>query len=119
MVKYIDFVNIDDVVHLLNCSSVLFFPSKMETFGKPIVEAMASNVPIVASNNTSFPEIVSDEYFLCDPNDYESFSEKLYEAIFVNHSKTITRNYIKSKEFTYEKSSDNLYKVFKKVYHNK
>ena len=113
MVKYLDFVNIDDIVHLLNSSSVLFFPSKMETFGKPIVEAMASRVPIVASNNSSFPEIISNKYFLCDPNDHELFADKLYESIFNDNKKTVQENYIKSKEFTYEKSFDKLYKVFK------
>ena len=37
----------------------------METFGKPVVEAMISKTPIVGSNNSSIPELVSKDDYLC------------------------------------------------------
>ena len=38
-------------------ADVFYFPTLFEGFGLPVLEAMASGVPVVASNTTSIPEI--------------------------------------------------------------
>ena len=45
----------------------LAMPSLMEGFGLPLVEAMSFGIPILASNNSSMPEIVNDSGVLVDP----------------------------------------------------
>lgn len=54
-------------ISYLKNASVLFFASFFEGFGLPLVEAMASGVPIVASNRTSIPEITGKAAILVDP----------------------------------------------------
>lgn len=49
-------------------ADIFFFPTFFEGFGLPIIEAMACNVPVVASNNTSIPEITGSAALLIDPN---------------------------------------------------
>jgi glycosyltransferase involved in cell wall biosynthesis len=50
-------------------SDVLFFPSILEGFGFPVVEAMAAGTPVVASNASSIPEVGGEAALYFDPTD--------------------------------------------------
>ncbi|MFH1855559.1 MAG: glycosyltransferase family 1 protein [bacterium] len=65
----------------LRFAKVFAFPSKFEGFGMPLVEAMACNVPIVASNTTSIPEITGSATLLHDVEDVDQIAEYLYIAL--------------------------------------
>src|SRR5579884_3976562 len=45
----------------------LVFPSLYEGFGLPVLEAMASGTPVIASDRSSLPEVVGDCGILLDP----------------------------------------------------
>jgi N-acetyl-alpha-D-glucosaminyl L-malate synthase BshA len=55
-VRYVGVV--DDVVPLLAAADVLLLPSETESFGLVALEAMASGVPVVASDVGGLPEVV-------------------------------------------------------------
>ncbi len=63
--------------NLYKGASVFVYPSFYEGFGLPVIEAMACGVPVIASNTSSFPEIVGDAGILVNPYD----SNELKEAI--------------------------------------
>jgi glycosyltransferase involved in cell wall biosynthesis len=48
-------------------SSIFLYPSLRESFGIPILEAMACGVPVITSNTSSMPEIAGDAAVLVDP----------------------------------------------------
>ncbi len=52
---------------LYRYARVFAYPTLAEGFGMPVVEAMASGVPVITSNTTALPEIAGDAALLIDP----------------------------------------------------
>jgi N-acetyl-alpha-D-glucosaminyl L-malate synthase BshA len=50
----------DSVAELMTCADLMLLPSQNESFGLVALEAMASGVPVVASNAGGLPEVVED-----------------------------------------------------------
>lgn len=50
-------------------AGVFLFPSRMEGFGLPPLEAQACGVPVVSSRNTSLPEVLGEGATFVDPDD--------------------------------------------------
>jgi glycosyltransferase involved in cell wall biosynthesis len=46
---------------------VFLYPSLRESFGIPMLEAMACGVPVITSNTSSMPEVAGDAALLTDP----------------------------------------------------
>jgi glycosyltransferase involved in cell wall biosynthesis len=57
------------------------YPSVVETFGIPPLEAMACGTPVVASDRTSVPEICGDAAVLVDPDDVDAYAAALHRAL--------------------------------------
>lgn len=59
-----------------SCASTVI-PSLYEGFGLPVLEAMACSAPVVASNNSSMAEILTETAFLFDPYQPEDIARKI------------------------------------------
>lgn len=59
----------DDLVDLYRRCRLFVFPSLVETFGNPLVEAMACGAPVVASNTAAMPEVAGEAAVYFDPHD--------------------------------------------------
>jgi glycosyltransferase involved in cell wall biosynthesis len=62
---------------LLRRAEALVYPSLYEGFGLPPVEAMAVGTPVLASNVTSFPEVLGDAALLVDPRNVRAIADGL------------------------------------------
>jgi glycosyltransferase involved in cell wall biosynthesis len=69
----------DDVPELIRALDVLLLPSLEEPFGRALIEAMALEVPVVATNVGGPPEIVEDgrEGFLLAPGQPEAWARAI------------------------------------------
>ncbi len=68
---YMGYIPDEDLPYIFNAADVYVYPSFYEGFGLTILEAMACGVPVIASNNSSLPEVVGDAGILVDPSDNE------------------------------------------------
>lgn len=64
---------------LYRMADVFVFASLYEGFGLPVLEAMASAVPVVVANNSSMPEVVRDAGFLLPEDDIEAWVRSIKE----------------------------------------
>lgn len=65
--RWLQYVPDVDMLPLLRQASGLVFPSLHEGFGLPVLEAFAAQVPVIASNTTSVPEVAGQGAVLVDP----------------------------------------------------
>jgi len=77
----IEFVDEADKEYVYNLASLFVYPSFFEGFGFPVLEAMACGVPVIASNNSSLPEIVGKAGILIDPDRPEEIVEAMRQVL--------------------------------------
>lgn len=64
----------DDLPAFYRHARLFLYPSWAEGFGMPILEAMASGVPVISSNSTSIPEVAGDAAVLINPGDVDELA---------------------------------------------
>lgn len=105
-----------DMTGIINMASVFMFVSNYEGFGIPIIEAMASGVPVVTSNKTSIPEVACDAALYSEPNNILKIYENLC-AIEENKDnikeELIKKGFERIKDFTWEKCAKETLLVIK------
>jgi len=98
-------------------ADLLVFPSLFDTFGNPVVEALASGIPALVSNHGGPPEIVEDGrsgliFNNEQPNDLQTkLLNLLGDRDLLNELKSHSRE--RAMQFTYEESTERFWEYFK------
>jgi hypothetical protein len=82
-----------ELLALVTNSAGVVFPSLYEGFGLPVIEAMATGVPVACSNVTSLPEVAGDAAILFDPRVPEQIAQAM---ISLAHDKKLTTRLIRA-----------------------
>lgn len=70
-----------EILYLYRKAFALVYPSLYEGFGLPPLEAMSCGCPVIASNTSSIPEVVSDAGILVDVHNTLSISDALNKLL--------------------------------------
>jgi len=98
-------------------ASLFVFPSYLETFGHPMLEAMATGVPVVASDIGVFRELGGDAAFYADPHRSEAFASAMEAVLFEPEAaeQLVKRGEARVKEFTWDRTATRLAALFREV----
>ncbi|MDQ6663009.1 MAG: glycosyltransferase family 4 protein [Acidobacteriota bacterium] len=80
-VRYLGYVPEEHLPGLTAGASIFVYPSLYEGFGFPVAQAMAAGVPVIASNNSSIPEVAGDAARLVDPRSTEEIRASLADLL--------------------------------------
>lgn len=80
-VHLLGFVTYRDIPFYYKRASLFIYLSSVETFGLPVLEAMASNVPVIASNCMSIPEVVGDGGIIVDPFNQKEVVDSMFNVL--------------------------------------
>ncbi|MCA9935307.1 MAG: glycosyltransferase family 4 protein [Ardenticatenaceae bacterium] len=110
----VGFIEEADVSAFYAAATIFVFPSYYEGFGLPILEAMASGVPVVASNAASIPELVGDAGILMDPHTPHKWAEVMIQLL---HNKPTRHELVQQglarvQQFSWQDCAQNTFKVF-------
>lgn len=98
-----------------NCSAYIF-PSLMEGFGLPGLEAMAQGAPVVSSNATCLPEVYGDAALYFDPKDIDGMAAMIATVLGDENlrKEMAQKGYKKVQEYSWERLARQTLDVYKK-----
>ena len=93
-----------DLPSIYTLSCLFLYPSLRESFGIPMLEAMACGVPVITSNTSSMPEVAGDAALLTDPFKPEEIADAMIELLnnISLQNSLIEKGYIQSAKFTWK-----------------
>ncbi len=74
---HLDYVERHQLVGLYTHADAFLFPSWLEGFGLPLLEAMACGTPVITSNRSAMPEIAGSAALCVDPSDPSAIASAL------------------------------------------
>ena len=116
-IHFLGFATNDALPELYREASLYIFPSLYEGFGIPMLEAMASGIPVICSNNSSLPEIGQDAVVTFNPDSAADIAEKINTVInSVELQKSmITKGHERVKEFSWEKHAQRIIQEYERL----
>ncbi len=99
-------------------AELFVFPSYLETFGHPLLEAMVSDVPVVAADTPVFREIAGDAAFYADPHSADAFARAMQDALgaALAREMLIKRGRERVRELSWNRSAERLITLFSDVH---
>ncbi|MDD5489410.1 MAG: glycosyltransferase family 1 protein [Candidatus Moranbacteria bacterium] len=113
----IGYIDREDKPFVYNLASLFVYPSFFEGFGLPILEAMACGTPVIASNNSSIPEVVGNAAILVDPNRPQEISEAMKNILGSDklYTKLRERGLAQAKKFNWKECAEKTINLFQKI----
>ncbi len=71
-IRHLDYLQRAALGRVMCGAEALLFPSWLEGFGLPVVEAMAAGVPVIVSRCSSLPEVAGDAALYVEPDDHDA-----------------------------------------------
>ena len=103
---------------LYNAADLLVYPSLYEGFGLPPLEAMASGCPVIASNNSSLPEVLGNAGVMVEPTNIGDLTDSIIEVLLDDtlRRQMVTKGLRRAQQFSWSKCANETYKVYQEVY---
>jgi len=116
-VRFIGYVDDNDLPELYANAELFLFPSLTEGFGIPPLEAMGCGVPVVAAHASCLPEVLGDAAIWVNPLSVESIAEGVATALLDKKARSmaIAKGLSRVEQFSWEKMALETVNVYREV----
>jgi glycosyltransferase involved in cell wall biosynthesis len=104
----------DELATLYRGAACLVFPSRYEGFGLPVLEAMASGTPVVATTAGAVPEVAGDAAVLVDPGDPEALADGIRQAL-ADRDRFVAAGLERAKRFSWAETARHTLAVYREL----
>jgi glycosyltransferase involved in cell wall biosynthesis len=115
-VVWVGGVPLEETVHFYRSADVFVYPSFNETFGLPLLEAMASACPVVTSDAAAMPETAGGAALLADPKDPESIAQAIVKACGPEGERLRVAGPQRAAQFTWRATAERTLAVYRQVH---
>ncbi|CQI89618.1 glycosyltransferase family 4 protein [Yersinia rohdei] len=114
---YLGYLSAEELPLLFSGARTFLFPSLYEGFGLPVLEAMASGVPVVCSNAASLPEVLGDSGLMCDALDVDGLRSAIIQSLEDENwrNKAIEMGLIRAGTFSWQRCAQETIKAYQQV----
>ncbi|MBU0581444.1 MAG: glycosyltransferase family 4 protein [Candidatus Margulisbacteria bacterium] len=100
-----------------NTAYALIYPSLYEGFGLPPLEAMSCELPVIASNSSSIPEVTGEAALLFNPEHAEQLAEIMQKILYDKplYEKLILKGKNQIKKFNWGKITKDTIKIYEQL----
>lgn len=105
-----------DLPALYGGAFAFLYPSLRESFGIPMLEAMACGTPIIAGNTSAMPEVAGEGALLADPFNSKDITEKILqlENDKIFYQQQVEYGLKRSQQFSWRNTAESLLNIYKK-----
>jgi glycosyltransferase involved in cell wall biosynthesis len=116
-VVFVGSVSDQELRALYRAAAALVYPSRYEGFGLPVLEAMASGTPVLASRCASLPEVLGEAGMLLDPDDVGQWTEAIAVVLSdgEQRARMRTAGLARAAQFTWAKTARTTLDVYRQV----
>ncbi|MCC9061739.1 glycosyltransferase family 4 protein [Flavobacterium piscisymbiosum] len=111
-------VKVDDLNYYYNKAFCLLYPSLYEGFGIPVVEAQRTGCPVIASDSSSIPEIIGNQYLAIKDPTPQKIAKRIQELVLNSNlrKEAIELGLEKASTFSWENSYNQTSEFYKELY---
>ena len=113
-IQFVRYVAQEEMNALYSGAELVAFPSLNESFGMPVIEAMASGTPTITSNVTSLPEVAGGAAILVDVMDAKGYADAMQRVIDDKKlaASLKKKSLRKAKDFSWKKAAEQTIKAY-------
>jgi glycosyltransferase involved in cell wall biosynthesis len=114
-VRRVGYVADDDLASLYSAATAFVFPSLLEGFGLPALEAMQCGTPVISSNTSSLPEVVGTAGILVDPRNVDALADVMGRIVSDHalRADLAERSVRQAAAFTWERTADRVVESYR------
>jgi glycosyltransferase involved in cell wall biosynthesis len=111
------YIHSEEMPLLYNIAKLFLYPSLRESFGLPILEAMACGVPVITSNTSSMPEVAGDSALFVNPFNFQDIRDKIiqFQQDESLQSRMKQGGLKRAANFTWKASAEQLLSIYNSV----
>ena len=116
-IYWLGYVDREELPMLYAAASLMAFPSLVEGFGLPILEAMAVGTPVVCSNTASLPEVAGNAAITFDPHTPEEISKSIHMVMNDENLRMQmrTRGLERAQHLSWRRTADTTWMVYEGI----